>query len=332
MKPLVSIIIPVFNAEKYLSQTINSALNQTWTNKEIIIIDDGSDDASFNIAKLYESENVKIFRQKNQGASAARNLGIKEAKGKFIQFLDADDLLKNNKIESQLNTINFSCNQLAICPVIHFLDGNSVENILPLAHEKVFYQSNANPFNFLLKLYGSVNNQTGMIALHSWLTPIGLIKKVGFWNENLTVNDDGEYFCRVVLASEKIIYTDETFCYYRKYKTWHSLSAQKNSKALQSQFDSIILIHQHLHQYKNPLLINPIIAALLKQLEVNIYPSENVLSKAIKQKITEMGGTKYVPVLGGKLIEVIKDIAGWKVARLLQHIIMRLKHKSGNNV
>ncbi len=320
MKPLVSIIIPVYNAEKYIAQTIQSALDQTWPKKEILIVDDGSDDASFSIIKSFESEDVKVFWQKNQGACVARNLGIKEAKGNFIQYLDADDLLKNNKLELQLKATNFAKDQLAICPVVHFLDGNSVEKLLPLAEEKVFYQSNVDPFDFLMKLYGAPNHPSGMIALHSWLTPIELIKKAGFWNGNLTVNDDGEYFCRVVLASESIICTDETTCYYRKYKTWHSLSAQKNFKSWESRFNAAILIHQHLQQYRNLPSNNNLTSAILKQLLVEIYPDKSMISKTIEQKIKELGGTDYVPILGGKVIEAVKFIFGWKVVRHLQRM------------
>jgi glycosyltransferase involved in cell wall biosynthesis len=98
----VSIIIPLYNSEKYIAETINSALNQTWENKEIIIIDDGSTDKSLVIAKSYERVNVIVISQQNKGASAARNVGIKNSKGDFIQFLDADDLLSTDKIEAQM--------------------------------------------------------------------------------------------------------------------------------------------------------------------------------------------------------------------------------------
>src|SRR5580698_4662849 len=99
MPPLVSIIIPSYNSENHLAETIKSALSQTWVNKEIIIIDDGSTDSSVQIAKGFES-NVKVLVQKNKGASAARNAGLKEAKGDYIQFLDSDDLLSPDKIEA----------------------------------------------------------------------------------------------------------------------------------------------------------------------------------------------------------------------------------------
>lgn len=89
----LSIIIPVYNAKQYLRECIESALRQTIKDKEILCIDDGSNDGSFEILKDYEKnyKEIKVFSQENQGAGTARNLGLREAKGKFVCFLDADD-------------------------------------------------------------------------------------------------------------------------------------------------------------------------------------------------------------------------------------------------
>src|SRR5271165_3187575 len=104
--PLVSVIIPVYNSEKYLAESIESAIGQTWSSKEIIVVDDGSTDNSFEIARKFAGRpEVKVVTQENRGAAAARNAGLKEAKGEFIQFLDADDLLSADKIESQMKLL-----------------------------------------------------------------------------------------------------------------------------------------------------------------------------------------------------------------------------------
>lgn len=98
---LVSIIIPAFNAEKYVEETINSVLKQTYTNIEIIVVDDGSTD---NTARLVEAicnmdSRIKLIRQRNQGVSTARNHGFSASKGSFIAYLDADDVLAINHLE-----------------------------------------------------------------------------------------------------------------------------------------------------------------------------------------------------------------------------------------
>jgi glycosyltransferase involved in cell wall biosynthesis len=98
MPPLVSIIIPAYNSEEFLGDTVRSALAQKWPNKEIIIVDDGSSDGTLELAKKFESRDVKVLTQKNRGAACARNAGLALAQGDFIQWLDADDLLAPDKI------------------------------------------------------------------------------------------------------------------------------------------------------------------------------------------------------------------------------------------
>ncbi|BAQ60054.1 glycosyltransferase [Geminocystis sp. NIES-3708] len=99
-KPLVSVIIPVYNGEKYLGEAIESVFQQIYNPIELIIVDDGSTDNSRNIAKSYPQ--ILYIYQDNQGVSVARNTGIAMAKGEFIAFLDADDIWMNNKLEIQI--------------------------------------------------------------------------------------------------------------------------------------------------------------------------------------------------------------------------------------
>lgn len=98
---LVSIIVPVFNHAKYIKEGIQSLLSQTYNRREIIVVDDGSTDSSGDIAREL-GDAVKVFRQKNSGIGAARNLGIKNASGEFLAFMDADDLWVKDKLHKQL--------------------------------------------------------------------------------------------------------------------------------------------------------------------------------------------------------------------------------------
>lgn len=103
---LVSIITPVYNGEKYIEECIKSVLNQSYKNIEMIIIDDGSTDNSENIIKKYTQSFpfIKYIKcNENSGIWVARNIGIEKAKGRFISFLDADDIYKKNKIKNQIN-------------------------------------------------------------------------------------------------------------------------------------------------------------------------------------------------------------------------------------
>ena len=98
MKPLVSILIPAYNASEWVADALRSALAQTWERKEIVVVDDGSSDKTLSIARLFESDSVRVFTQANQGAAAARNQAFLLSKGDYIQWLDADDLLAPDKI------------------------------------------------------------------------------------------------------------------------------------------------------------------------------------------------------------------------------------------
>src|SRR6266850_5014325 len=98
MKPLVSILIPAFNSEKWIADTLRSAIAQTWQRKEIIVVDDGSCDETLAIARQIEVEKVCVVTQKNQGAAAARNKAFSLSQGDYIQWLDAYDLLAPDKI------------------------------------------------------------------------------------------------------------------------------------------------------------------------------------------------------------------------------------------
>src|SRR4030095_524507 len=102
MTPLVSILIPAYNAERWIANTIQSALAQTWPRKEIIVVDDGSTDQTLQVARQFASKTISIVTQENKGASAARNRACELCQGDYIQWLDADDLLSPDKVAKQM--------------------------------------------------------------------------------------------------------------------------------------------------------------------------------------------------------------------------------------
>ncbi len=208
MTKLISILIPSYNAEKSVGQAIESALNQSWGNKEIIIVDDGSNDCTLDIARRYESKIVKVVHQENRGAAAARNRALELAQGEYIQWLDADDLLAPDKIACQLEETQTE----------------SHEDILLSSSWGTFYQCaekakmspsglwrDLSPVEWLIS---KMENNSWM-AIESWLVNRKLTKLAGPWNEALFRDNDGEYFCRVVSASKWIKFIPEAKCYCR---------------------------------------------------------------------------------------------------------------------
>jgi|SRR5690554_921537 len=100
----ISVIIPCFNGKDFIKDTIHSVLNQTYTNFEIIVVNDGSTDNSVEIVQAFNEERISIIHKENSGVSDSRNLGFQKAKGEFVIFLDADDLLSENFFEAALKT------------------------------------------------------------------------------------------------------------------------------------------------------------------------------------------------------------------------------------
>ena len=121
--PLVSILIPCYNAGRWLAATLESALAQTWPHIEVIVVDDGSSDDSPTVARAFEGRGVRLILQPNAGASAARNRALRESRGEFLQFLDADDLLSPGKIAAQISLLRQrSAGTVASCAWGRFAD------------------------------------------------------------------------------------------------------------------------------------------------------------------------------------------------------------------
>lgn len=102
--PLVSVIIPTYNSEKYIKRCINSVLCQSWLNFEVLVIDNGSGDNTLNILKNYKSnyENITILNESRRGPSYARNLGLRKANGEFVVFVDSDELFRGRLYSNSL--------------------------------------------------------------------------------------------------------------------------------------------------------------------------------------------------------------------------------------
>ncbi len=214
--PLVSILIPAYNADQWIADTIRSAQAQTWERKEIIVVDDGSTDGTLATSRRFQSESVCIVRQENQGASAARNHALELSQGDYIQYLDADDLLAPDKIERQL----------AALP-----DGDSTRILLSSAWARFYYRTrnacfvpsplwnDLSPVEWLLRKMGEgLGMQTA-----TWLASRELIEAAGPWDTRLWYDDDGEYFCRVLMASEGTRFVPEAKTFYR-ITPWNRLS------------------------------------------------------------------------------------------------------------
>ncbi|WP_289043701.1 glycosyltransferase family 2 protein [uncultured Olleya sp.] len=188
MKPLVSIITPLYNSEKFIVQTINSILNQTYTNWELILVDDCSTDATLQIVEEYTKQYSNMYLLKNQvnfGAAISRNKAILQANGKFIAFLDADDLWISNKLEFQVDFMQQHNCDVSYTSYYQIDENGNLLNKLVKALPKLSYNKYLKT-NYIGNLTGMYNVATlGKITSpnlrkrQDWLLWLSAIKKSG---------------------------------------------------------------------------------------------------------------------------------------------------------
>ncbi|MDL5376352.1 glycosyltransferase family 2 protein [Exiguobacterium mexicanum] len=151
-RPLVSIVIPVFNVEKYISETVHSVIAQTYSNLEIIIVDDGSEDKSFEICKeiLKTDDRIKLLRIENSGVSTARNTGIDNAKGEYILFLDSDDIISSQLLEVCITKINDNplCDIVIFGMIFEFINKNKLKSYDKKISKDQYFSSKQSHIHF----------------------------------------------------------------------------------------------------------------------------------------------------------------------------------------
>jgi len=211
----ISFIIPCFNAEKWIVETLNSVISQDGEfEKEIVVINDGSTDNTEEIIKNNFSD-VLITTTINQGASKARNLGTSISTGEYIQYLDADDILAENKITKQLKILSETNADIAYGNWQHYVENEIGE------------------FDKALIVKKRITDPEIDLFSDFWCPPAAylfkreIVEKVGGWNEQLPVIQDARFVLDCALNGAEFYYLDEVVAYYRRFK---SKSLSKNQK------------------------------------------------------------------------------------------------------
>lgn len=236
MNPLISIIIPSFNRGDMIRETLDSVVIQTYPNWECIIIDDRSTDETGTVLKEYSSRDDRFIvltkpQEFEQGTSISKNIGLQIARGEFIQFLDSDDILAENKLEKQIQILKSQNKKaIAVCITTNFT----------VLNDKVvldFGRKDYRNFNNTKEYFELIGEIGGYYAPESFLISKYLIDLSGHWNENLTLNDDGEFFFRIIHNSNKIIFSNDTYIRHRQ-KTGDNLSTLNSEKKAMSLLNS----------------------------------------------------------------------------------------------
>lgn len=201
-KELVSVITPCYNGAKYIGETIESVLSQTYKDWEMIIVDDGSSDNSADIIAEYAEKDsrIKYVRQKNSGSAAARNTGIKTAEGQYIALLDADDLWDRDFLSEQIAFMNEKKSSL-VCCAYRKIDERSGEILRPTYPKKIITARDMKVMNRIGCLTGLYDcSKYGKVYLHEELK---------------SLRDDYAYFSDIISLCGKAYGNQKVLCSYR---------------------------------------------------------------------------------------------------------------------
>ena len=312
---LVSILMPCRNAAPWIGRALDSALEQAFCEVEVIVVDDGSTDGSYEIARKFVSPQCHVVRQEHRGASAARNHAFALAQGRYIQYLDADDLLAPNKVARQLAAMNplgpraLSWGSAVYLMGRHFDHRSRIETARSAA---------ANGADFLADLWGA-DGEPGMVAVHQWLARRELIEAAGLWDESLTVDDDGEFFARVVLAADERLPVPAARCYYRKLHHPGNLSAAvgRESRHRRSAMEAACRKAGYLLDVLDTERTRRAVSRLVTQQVIDAYPDavHRLGLDFMRHRQIEFSREFEAPPWFLRA----RPLIGWKTARLVQN-------------
>jgi len=320
MIPKVSILIPAYNAQKWIKNSIKSAINQTYQNKEIIVVDDGSIDNTFLFAKQFESNTVKIIKTKNNGACAARNYAFSLSMGDYIQWLDADDILAPDKIEKQMDYVKMNPDPKIL------ISGTFLKFYSRLKSAEYFNNylyEDFYPIDWLITHF----EKEAIMYPHAWLVSRQLAVLAGPWNENLRINQDGEYFARVVSKASFVKYIKEAKCYYRRGNT-KSISNTRTmltikylSLANNLCVDTLISLENSIRTRKAAFIfLQRFVSRILFIDDLSIVVENN-------NRIESLGGSKVVRSYTSLKFKFFSKLFGRSLARKSKSILWDLEIK-----
>jgi glycosyltransferase involved in cell wall biosynthesis len=308
---LVSILIPAYNAEWWVTHTIKSALAQNWPRTEVVVVDDGSADNTVAAARRFESRRVKVVSQERLGAAAARNRALSLAQGDFIQWLDADDLLAPDKLSRQLEASESGA------PLV--LLSSAFGSFFLRPERAVFAPS------LLWQDFSPVDWIATKFANNLWMNPaVWLVSRqltdaAGRWNESLSLDDDGEYFCRVIAASDNVKFIRSAKSYYRQWNT-ASLSRAASYNACRSLLTSLKLSVGYLLSLEDSRRTRNAALSYLQVWMVYFYPEKQDLLEDLHSFAATLGGQLQPPTLTLKY-DLIRRTLGWRRAKTAMRVV-----------
>ena len=315
--PLISILIPAYNAQEWIADTIHSAIAQTWPRTEIIVVDDGSSDSTLAIARTFESQGVRVISQKNQGASAARNTAFLHSRGDYIQWLDADDLLAPDKIAKQMELVleGLSPRTLLSSPWAHFMYRPRRAEFIPSS-----LWCDLTPKEWLLcKMEQNIYMQTA-----TWLVSRELTEAAGPWDIRMIGDDDGEYFCRVLLASNGVRFVHGAKVYYRAFQFASLSYIGRFPHKIEAHWASMQLHIRYLRSFGDDARVRAACLQFLHDSLIYFYPETSHVVAEAEQLAAELGEPLGTPPLSWKYAW-LEVCFGWGAVKPAQNVVRKLR-------
>lgn len=316
--PLVSILMPAYNAEEWIAESIRSALAQTWSRKEIIVVDDGSSDQTAAVASRFASKEVRVASTKNQGSAAARNHALRLSQGDYIQWLDADDLLSPGKIKSQLAALWAAENKRILLSSSWAFFNYRIQSARFLATS---LWQDLSPVEWMLrKMSENLHMQTS-----TWLTSRELAEAAGPWDERLVSDDDGEYFCRVLMASEGTHFVPEAKVFYRNTASANRVSyIGRSDRKKEAMLLSMKLHIQYLRSLEESERARRACLTYMQNWLDQFYPERPDIVAELQGLAAQLQGHLEPPRLRWKYAWM-KPILGPKAAKRAQMVFPQMK-------
>ena len=304
-----SIIIPVYNVEKYLGECVESILNQNFKDYEILFVDDGSTDRSGDICDEYAQKDrrIKVIHQENKGLSGARNTGITSSQGKYLLFIDSDDYITENSLEKIHNTIGENDIDLVFLEAVKIFpngtkepmnDGYDKEKIVNKNQEEVW------------KHIVNINKLPGSACTKAIKRSLIIENDLFFMNG--LISEDIEWCYRLFAKAEKYSYLEETYYCYRQQREG-SITNSGSTKGIDSTFWIIEKYATKKPETKYQHVLNSFISYQYMILLYSIYTKDKIIAndyfaKAKKYRwILKYGGSKRV-----KLVNIVSKFLGIK--------------------
>jgi glycosyltransferase involved in cell wall biosynthesis len=298
----------------FLAECLESALHQTYPKIEIIVVDDGSNDGSLELAESFKTRGIRVIAQDNRGQSGALNTAFAAASGDYFQYLDADDVLHKRKIEMQVSRLERAeCSAMASGAWARFRSSLSEAIFKP---EKIW--QDLTPVDWLVESWMG----GGMMHVAGWLIPRQVVEGAGPWVESLrhAPNIDADFFTRALLSSSRCLFCADAKSYYRSVP--RSQSSLRSCDSFEAMLRVILRTGEDLLRVENSQRTRTAFADNLQRFVYSAYPDNRDLVSRAEMRISDLGGSG-LGFSSGPITSAAAKCFGWKLAKQLRQFADR---------